>query len=314
MKHVNSNQRGTALILVLIVFSVGSLTIVPFLDYTRSSLHDVGASSGSLRDRYAAEAGAQHGFWQLTDMEGFAESIETSASYNLTFDATTEVPVTITRLPTSVTLDPIPPPYFQVPQDTGLDVSKTVNADLTPTVPGGDIPGVVTVDACVPNTFTYTIEIGNSTGATVHVIRLQDALPSEFTYVPGSWSMTTSGGPAPTLVSGSEPTVQIVYGRELITWEFVTPRPRINNGNTATLTFSASGTPSIGTHYNHILAELNREDTGNQFSSNYDDLVPGAVQAITSVFIVESSSGPHSVTAKIESSACGTQILSWSSS
>ena len=59
-----------ALVLVLIVFGVGSLTIVPFLDYARTSLQDPttsssSASSSPLYDQYAADAGAQFVFWQL---------------------------------------------------------------------------------------------------------------------------------------------------------------------------------------------------------------------------------------------------------
>ena len=33
MKKVHTNQKGMALVLVLIVFGVGSLTIVPFWDF-----------------------------------------------------------------------------------------------------------------------------------------------------------------------------------------------------------------------------------------------------------------------------------------
>ena len=65
MTKVHTGQEGMALVLVLIVFGVGSLTIVPFLDYARSSLQDPGASSSSgsdgPRDSEAAAVGRPKG-------------------------------------------------------------------------------------------------------------------------------------------------------------------------------------------------------------------------------------------------------------
>ena len=92
MNKVHTNQKGMALALVLCVFGMGSLTIVPFLDYARSSLQDPAASSssgsdGPLYDQYAADAVAQYAFWQLEDVTGFADSIATTTSYNVTFDS-----------------------------------------------------------------------------------------------------------------------------------------------------------------------------------------------------------------------------------
>ena len=320
MNRVDTGQRGMALVLVLIVFGVGSLTIVPFLDYARTSLQDPTASfssgsSGPLYDQYAADAGAQYAFWQLEEIAGFADSVVTTTSYNVSFDDTTEVPVTIARVETSQTLDPLPAAFFPPPDGTHsdwLDVRKTVVPTLTTTVPGGAIPGIATVDACVPNTFTYYISIENLIGSTMHVILVKDALPAGFTYISGSWSVSGSGNASSDLVSGDNPLVQVVSGQELITWEFEN-RPKVKAGEYINLTFSASGAPLEGTHYNHALVELSRQDVGDGSNWNYGALIPGAVQAIISEFEVEATIGSESVTAAIESSACGTEVLSWGS-
>jgi uncharacterized repeat protein (TIGR01451 family) len=61
------------------------------------------------------------------------------------------------------------------------------------------------VDACVPNTFTYTISIDNLSGATIHATLIKDALPAGFAYITGSWSVDGVGNPS--LESGDEPSI-----------------------------------------------------------------------------------------------------------
>jgi hypothetical protein len=58
---------------------------------------------------------------------------------------------------------------------------------------------------------------------------------------------------------------------------------------------------------------VNRQDVGDGSNWNYEALGSGAVQAIISKFEIEASIGSESVTAIIESSACGTEVLSWGS-
>ena len=80
----------------------------------------------------------------------------------------------------------------------------------------------------------------------------QYALPAGYTYIPGSWSVSGAGDPTPKLESGDEPLAQVVSGRELITWNF-DHHPQLKAGESIYLTFSATGTPLDGTHYNHAL-------------------------------------------------------------
>ena len=100
MNKVHQGQRGMALVLVLVVFGVGSLTIVPFLDFARTSLQDPVVSSSS-EDLYAADAGVQHARWRLLYEPGFADSMnqsDPSVSYSIVVNGVT-VPITITYKP-----------------------------------------------------------------------------------------------------------------------------------------------------------------------------------------------------------------------
>ena len=319
MNDTDKGQRGLALVLVLVVFGLGSLTIIPLLDFAQSSLRNPAASSGldsTLVDQYIANAGVQYVRWQLENQAGFADSVITSTGYDVLLDPTIGVPVIVTRLPTSQILDPIPPPLFTATGGTHADwlsVLATVDPALTTTVPEGAIPGIATVDACVPNTFTYDIVLENLASATLKINKIQAALPTGFTYL-NLWSTSGFTGGNVGLESGDQPLVQVVSGQEIIEWDFVAPKPGLGSGDIGVLTFSAGAAPLEGTHYIHVLADINRQDIGDTWSWNYDVLIPGAVQAVGSEFDVQASAGTETITARIGSSACGAGVIFWSSS
>ena len=58
-------QRGQALILVLIALAVGSLLIIPTLNYLNTGLLRTRISERLLLQQYAADAAVEYSLWQL---------------------------------------------------------------------------------------------------------------------------------------------------------------------------------------------------------------------------------------------------------
>lgn len=67
-------EKGQALPLVMIAITIGALVIPSFLGHAGSGLIGSRAYGQSLDAQYAADAGAEHAIWNLTD-GGIAESI-----------------------------------------------------------------------------------------------------------------------------------------------------------------------------------------------------------------------------------------------
>ncbi len=63
-------QRGTALILVLIVLALGSLLITPMLNYVHTGLIETRISKESLLEQYAADSGVEYALLQLRNNAG----------------------------------------------------------------------------------------------------------------------------------------------------------------------------------------------------------------------------------------------------
>ena len=68
------SEKGQALPLVMIAIAIGALVIPSFLGHAGSSLIGSKTYGQSLDAQYAADAGAEHAIWNLTD-GGIAASI-----------------------------------------------------------------------------------------------------------------------------------------------------------------------------------------------------------------------------------------------
>ena len=84
MRNING-QRGSALLVVLIVLGLGSLVIVPTLNYTATALQSQHIQEQSLSDREACEAAVMDAMWQLQDPE-VQEGISDSGEYSYDYD------------------------------------------------------------------------------------------------------------------------------------------------------------------------------------------------------------------------------------
>lgn len=112
----SSDEKGQALILVLVLLVLGSLTIVPVLSHLGSALKTGEVYEDKANKLYAADAGVEDAIWQiqsdrlpiLFDDENYAYDFDASCTYELddTMNGIT-VNVTIENvwIPSNVTLD-----------------------------------------------------------------------------------------------------------------------------------------------------------------------------------------------------------------
>ena len=79
------SEKGQVLPLVMIAIMIGAMVIPPFLGHAGSSLIGSRSYHQSLDEQYAADAGAEHAIWNLTD-GGITSSLTLagdSVSYSL---------------------------------------------------------------------------------------------------------------------------------------------------------------------------------------------------------------------------------------
>ncbi len=96
-------ERGQALILVLILLTVGTLLIVPYLQMVSTASKSRQIYGESIKDDYAADAAIEYGMWRLKYEPGFAASL----------------PVGVESEPFYITLN-------------GVEASTTVRAEAPP--------------------------------------------------------------------------------------------------------------------------------------------------------------------------------------
>jgi len=67
LRRIKSEQKGTLLILALILLAVGSLILVPLLSYMGTGLTVGKIFDEETKDYYAADAGVEDAIWQITE-------------------------------------------------------------------------------------------------------------------------------------------------------------------------------------------------------------------------------------------------------
>ena len=165
--------RGQALILVLILLAIGSLIIVPLLQYGSTSYKSRAQYGQFIKEDYAADAANEYALWKLRWEPGFAPDLE--------FGVTSPpIVVTINGVTVSTT---ITAQASQLLSGYGLiDHQIKPTKEVTPTTA---LPNV-------PTTFTYTITLQRLEPNDAEFDPLQsikDAMDKGFLYVPNSSSL-----------------------------------------------------------------------------------------------------------------------------
>lgn len=114
--RLSSDETGQALIIVLVLLVMGSLTIIPVLDHIGSALKTGKVYEDKTNKLYAADAGVEDAIWQiqfdrlpvLFDDPNYAYDFDASCSYELEDtinDLTVNVTIENVWIPSNITLD-----------------------------------------------------------------------------------------------------------------------------------------------------------------------------------------------------------------
>lgn len=239
------SERGNILLLVLATLFVGTILLSSSLSLVSTSTSNTSAPASSLASFSAAEAGAEHGFWRLSNEAGFADSLtpsNPSTNYNLSLNSIT-VPVTVSEIFATATPTPTPTPI----PDPSLRI--TIGKGVAPH----------SALAYAPVTVTYTIQITNVGTSNVKLEYIADLLPPGFSYVPGTSNGVTTG----------EPVITTIDGRDELMWAFGPPRPGITGGNSANQVFQASANLAEGVYYNDARVSVVPQNIGDPIFQVY---------------------------------------------
>ncbi len=217
-------QRGQALILVLIALAVGSLLIIPTLNYVNTGLLRTRISERLLLQQYAADAAIEYSLWQLNyNVDGLADLLNPdnpSSSTSITVNGI-EVPV-ITEISQSPEADtgsfPVPP------SESGIHLAAAL--EIVP--PTWSEPGQEAQ-------FTHLVYVYNYGTSAVHMKALFQQLDPGLVYVPGSYQ-----GPSADL------TETYVDDHWELYFEFNTPLPKLEEKEALFITLIASTTAGMG--------------------------------------------------------------------
>ncbi|MBL7119268.1 MAG: hypothetical protein ISS53_01135 [Dehalococcoidia bacterium] len=271
-------QRGYILLLTLLILTVGTLVIVPFLRHAQAGLNAARISDKRNAERYAADAGIEDAIWRVqVNKDGFTDSVtpdNSSISYSITVNGI-EVFITV-ELPQV----PEPEPLPQRRTGQHLNLRKLANKNW--------------IQPSVVNTLVYTIELYNYGTNAMHIDEMGDIIPMSFTYVPGSSSGITT----------DDPTITWDNNRQVLTWYFTGDKPKLASGETRVQTFEASVTPPPGIYYDEAWAVYDPASVGKVATG------PTAPVAVA-IYEITSQAGRVTVQAAASISSTEVNIMSW---
>lgn len=218
------NQRGIALVLVLISLAFGSLLIVPTLRYVYSGLTQTSISEEMLVNQYAADAAVEYSLWQLNynvdNITGQLNPENPSTNTSITVNGI-EVPITtgITQSPLGDTW-PFPVPISQ----QGIHLTTALVIE----------PPFFSEDGQIAY-FPHVVYMFNSGTSTVHMKAVFQQLDPRLTYLPGSYD-----GP------NADLTKTYVTDHWELHLDFTEPLPTLAAQDATFITFVASTNEEIG--------------------------------------------------------------------
>jgi len=214
-------QRGQALILVLIALAVGSLLIIPTLQYVNTGLLETRISEKRLLEQYAADAAVEYSLWQLKC--GLADQLDPDNPSSST----------------SITVNDV-----EVPVTTEISESPQVDTGSFPTPPSESGIHLAAALEIIPPTwsesgqeayFTHMVYIYNYGTSEVHPKALFQQLDPGLTYVAGSYE-----GPSADL------TETYVDDHWELYFDFRSPLPALEEQESMFITFIASASADMG--------------------------------------------------------------------
>ncbi len=225
-------EKGQILPLMLAVLAIGTLTIVPSLNYAASSMNASRSLNFAMKADYAADAGIEDTLWCLA--RSLPSPTQVTGVNNMQVDIQTENKGEFTLFFGELVLPGVHNDY--------LDVASTV-VDV-----GGGL-------------YEFTITVTWQSGSGFSVIHLSSVgcrLPPGYTYVDGSADI------AGNLSRDPPDKVTDSVGAWMLNWEFGSPAPEVKDTNPiATQTFyieDLEGTNPLDDYYSWVVAD--RTDVG----------------------------------------------------
>ena len=269
------SERGQVLPLVLAFLAIGSLTIVPSLNYVTSNLNSSRSLNSAMKGTYAADAAIENTLWSLA--RSIAPPAQLTGVNNMSVSIQTENKGTYTL-------------YF------GELIEPGVHNEYL------DIQGQIVWDDTV-GLYKYTITVTwlpNEGEPVIHLDSIGARLPLNYSYVEGSAADFGNN------LSEDEPEIVLdSLGVEMVNWDFGTPMPSVSEHDpSATQTFYITGTDEQQGEYTWVVA--NRTDVGavGEFS--------GGLYRITSVARrVEDNRLTARIVADVLINTEDTFVLSW---
>jgi len=248
LSEITRGEAGMALPVVLVMLALGSLLIVPSLNYVSTSLKTGEMVEKNVEGLYAADTGVEDALWRIRNNK--------PASFPYSYQLTN-----VNGMSVSVVIDYISSLAGEETGDIGvhadwLQISKSVGYD--------DGPGI----------YFYTLSLTNRCTSNIKIEKIVIDFPPDLEYVAGSTGGDlTTNDPAVT----GDPTTGIA-----LTWEFPPPLPNIipgpdpENGefNTEVHTFQLSGLSGVPGVGGHVVVVSSRQDIGG-----ISDLYPYSITA-----------------------------------
>jgi hypothetical protein len=232
LSKICKQESGQALLIVLVMLTIGSLMLVPTLNSAATNAKIVKKYEKNFKAYYAAEAGVEDAIWKVK-----SEDIE-----NL--------------------------PYaYSLPSINGLAVNVTI-ADVTE-IAGVEIgaegvhEGWLKIDKSAPynsGNYTFTLSLKNNGGGNMKIEKLLIDFPINLQYVAGS----TSGNitfTEPDVIGTPEMGITVLY-------EIPSPFYNIGPGDTEGQVFQLSGPPGIAVVDAHSVVKASREDVGTVWDAD----------------------------------------------
>ena len=230
--EIRKGEAGQALPVMLVLLALGSLLIIPSLNYASTSLKTVEVAEKNIEGLYAADAGVEDALWRIGN--------DLPASFPYPYQITG-----INGMTVDVTIE-------EVTSISGEEVNPSAeHADWM------EVTKSVTYNAGI---YFYTMYITNKGTSIIKIEKILVDFPADLEYVTGSTSgNVTIEDPA---VTGN-PTTGIT-----LIWEISPPYPTIEPGpdpengqyNTEVHTFQLSGLPDIAGVEGHSFVEATRGD------------------------------------------------------
>ncbi len=226
LSQIRRGEAGQVLPAVLVMTALGSMLIVPTLNYVSTSLKTGDMVEEEVEGLYAAEAGMEDAIWRMAN--------DPPASYPYSYQLTD-----INGLTVSVTIE-------EITTVSGKEVGTTGTHDEYLL-----IEKTVTYDAGV---YYYTLTMTNNGTGNVKIEMILIDFPPGLDYIEGSTGGDLYGGDP--VVVGDSSTGITVY------WEYIPPYPTIPEGSFKIHTFELSGEAGIEDVEGHACVRASRQDVG----------------------------------------------------